>query len=134
PRPLDVDRPPGPSELARPVLPVLRLLEQGQHGVEVPAGVAGRRPAIVVGSVTAGPDHAVDAPRAAEHLAEPQLDGAAEVVQARLVTIGPVVARAEVFHPLRRGREAWGPSPPPPPPPPEDRGRGVPPAGRRPGN
>src|SRR5262249_14318233 len=131
-RPIDVDRPPGPPELARPVLPVLRLLEQGQHGAEVPAGVAGRRPVVVVGSVTAGPDHAVDAPRAAEHLAEPQLDGAAEDVRARLVTISPVVARAEVFHPLRRVPEAGVPSPPTPSPHPKDTGPALPPKARAP--
>jgi hypothetical protein len=93
--PFDVGRPLGTAELAGPVLPVLRLLEQWQDGVEVPAGVAGRRP-----------DQAVDAPSAAEHLAERKRDGAASDVRARRVAVGPVVPRAEVFHPLRRVREA----------------------------
>src|SRR5262249_25564857 len=57
---LDADRAAGAAELTGTVLPVLRLLEQGQYGVEVPAGVAGRRPAVVVGPVPAGPHHGID--------------------------------------------------------------------------
>src|SRR5499426_4694739 len=105
---LHADRAARAAELTFTVLPVLRPLEQGQDGVEVPAGVAGLRPAVVVGPVAAGPDHAVDAARPAEHLAERQGDGAASDVRARLVMVGPVVARAEVLHPLRRVREAAG--------------------------
>src|SRR5215467_14703901 len=103
---LDMDRAAGAAELARPVLPVLRLLEQGQHRVEIPAGIAGLRPAVVVGPVTAGPDHRVDAARSAQHLAERQGDGAASDVRARLITVGPVVAGTDVLHPLWRVREA----------------------------
>src|SRR5262245_60548635 len=103
---LHADRAARAAELTAAVLPVLRPLEQGQHGVEVPAGVAGLRPAVVVGPVPAGPDHGIDAARSAEYLAQCQGDGAASDVRARLVTIGPVVSRAEVLHPLRRVREA----------------------------
>src|SRR5262249_56240405 len=108
-----MDRAARAAELTRPVLPVLRLLEQGQDGLEVPAGVAGLRPAVVVGPVAAGPDHGIDAPRPAEHLAQRQGDGAASDVRARLITVGPVVAGTDVLHPLRRVREA-GAFPPSP--------------------
>src|SRR5262249_34700891 len=93
--------------------PIFRLLEQGQDGAEVPAGVAGRRPAVVVGPVAAGPEQGVDAPRAAQHLAERQGDGAAGDVRARLVAVGPVVARAGFLPPLRGLRGPGAPSPPP---------------------
>src|SRR5262249_59442682 len=96
-----------PAELPPPVLPALGLLEERQHGVEVPARVAGLRPALVIGPVAAGPDHAVDAARSAEHLPERQGDGAVSHVRARLVAVGPVVARAKILNPLRRVREAW---------------------------
>src|SRR5262247_1808665 len=99
-----MDRAACAAELARPVLPVLRLLEQGQHRVEIPAGIAGLRPAVVVGPVTAGPDHGVDAARSAEHLAQRQGYGTVSDVRARLVTVGPVVAGADVLCPLRRVR------------------------------
>ncbi len=103
---LDADRATGAAERAGAVLPVLRLLEQGQHGDEVPERVAGLRPAVVVGPVPAGPHHGIDAARPAEHLAQRQGDGAASDVGARLVTVGPVVGRADVLHPLRRVPEA----------------------------
>src|SRR6516162_9526292 len=97
-----MDRAARSAERTRPVLPILRLLEQGQDGLEVPAGVAGlRRPALVVGPVAAGPDHGIDAPRPAEHLAQRQRDGAASDGWARLITVGPIVAGTDVLHPLR---------------------------------
>src|SRR6516225_1252949 len=100
-----MDRAARTAELTRPVLPVLRLLEQGHHRVEIPAGIAGLCPAVVVAPVAAGPDHGVDAARPAEYLAQRQGDGAAGDVRARLVMVGPVVSRAEVLDPLRRVRE-----------------------------
>src|SRR5262249_34348305 len=102
---LDMDRAARAAELTRPVLPVLRHLEQGQHRAEIPAGIAGLCPTVVVARVTAGPAHGVDAPRPAEYLAQRQGDGTAGDVWARLVMVGPVVSRAEVLHPLRRVRE-----------------------------
>src|SRR5262249_2539069 len=44
---LDADRAAGAAERAGAALPVLRLLEQGQHGDEVPERVAGLRPTVV---------------------------------------------------------------------------------------
>src|SRR5262249_57172950 len=111
------------AELTLAVLPVLGLLEERQYGMEVPASVAGLRPALVIGPVAAGPDHRIDAARSADHLSERQGDGAVSDVQARLVTVGPVPGRAKVLHPLRRGPEAGG-APAAPPPPPAG-GRGV---------
>src|SRR5262245_33602106 len=67
---LDSDRPARAAELTLAVLPVLGLLEERQHAMEVPASVAGLCPAIVIGPVAAGPDHGVDAARSAEHLSE----------------------------------------------------------------
>src|SRR4029077_16243538 len=99
---LDADRAALAAELAGAVLPVLRLLEQGQDRIEVPAGVAGLRPAVVVGPVPACPTHAVDASAAAEHLPKREGDGATSDVRARRVAVGPVVARADVLHPARR--------------------------------
>src|SRR5262249_9972338 len=64
------------------------------------------RPTVVVGPVAAGPDHGIDAPRPAEHLAQRQGDGAVSDVRARLITVGPVVAGTDVLHPLRWVREA----------------------------
>src|SRR5262249_54497899 len=69
---LGADRAAGTAERAGPVLPVLRLLEQGQDGVEVPASVAGLGPGVVVGPVPACPYHGIDAARPTEHLAERQ--------------------------------------------------------------
>src|SRR5262249_58666535 len=103
------DRAARAAERTRPALPVFRPLKQGQYGVEVPTGVAGRRPVVVVGPVAAGPDHGIDAARSAEHLAQRQGDGAAGDVRARLVTVSPVVGRAEGLDPLRRGRGGGGP-------------------------
>src|SRR4029077_18248321 len=103
---LDADRTARAVKCTRPVLPVLRLLEQRQDGVEVPAGIARLRPAVIVGPVAAGPGHGVDASRSAEHLAERQGYGAASDVRARFVTVRPVVSRADVFHPLRWVRDA----------------------------
>src|SRR5262249_62179605 len=97
-----MDRAARAAERTPAVLPVLRLLEQGHDGPEVPAGVAGLRPAVVVGPVAAGPDHGIYAPRPAEHLAQRQGDGAAGDLRARLITIGAVVAGTDVLHPLRR--------------------------------
>src|SRR5262245_4010445 len=104
---LHADRAARAAELTAAVLPVLRPLEQGQHGVEVPAGVAGLRPAVVVGPVAAGPYHGVDAARSTEHLPERQGDGAVIDVRARRVMVSPVVWRADVLHPLRRIPEAF---------------------------
>src|SRR5262249_60763498 len=118
------DRAAGAAEGTGAVLPVLQLLEQRQHGGVVPAGVAGLRPAVVVGPVATGPDHAVDAARPAQDLAQRQGKGAASDVRARLVTIGPVVLRAEVLNPLRRGSKGGAP-PPSPPLPPKGRGLGA---------
>src|SRR5262244_833648 len=103
---LDADRAARAAELTLAVLPVLGLLEEGQYGMEVPASVAGLRPVLVIGPVAAGPDHGVDAARPAEHLSERQRDGAVIDVRTGLVTVSPVVWRANVFHPLRRGPEA----------------------------
>src|SRR5262249_59083212 len=100
-----MDRAACAAELARPVLPVLRLLDQGPPGAESPAGIAGLRPAVVVGPVTAGPDHGVDAPRSAQHLAERQRERAMIDERTRFITVGPVVPRADVLDPLRRVRE-----------------------------
>src|SRR5262249_57401344 len=97
------------AELTFAILPVFGLLEERQYGMEVPASVAGLRPALVIGPVAAGPDHAVDAARSAEHLTERQRDGAVSDVRARLGTVGPVVGRAEGLHPPRPGREGWRP-------------------------
>src|SRR5262249_45177485 len=130
-----MDRAARAAERTRPVLPVLRLLEQGQDGLEVPAGVAGLRPAVVVGPVAAGPDHGIDAPRPAEHLAQRQGDGAFVDVRARLITVGPVVAGTGVLPPLRRVRGAGGRRTPPRSPPPRagERWRPCrPPGGARP--
>jgi hypothetical protein len=44
-----------------------------------------------------------------KHLPERYGDGAVSDVRARLVTIGPVVCRADVLDPLRRVREAGDP-------------------------
>src|SRR5262249_59579383 len=99
-------------ELTLAVLPVLGLLEERQHGMEVPASVAGLRPAIVISPVAAGPDHGVDAARSAEDLSERQGDGPVSDVRARLVTVGPVVGRAKVLHPLRRVGETGAAAPP----------------------
>src|SRR5262247_3229017 len=104
---LHADRAARAAELTFAVLPILRPLEQGQHGVEVPAGVAGLRPAVVVSPVAAGPDHGVDAARSADHLPERQRDGAVIDVRARLIMVSPVVWRADVLHPLRRVPEAF---------------------------
>src|SRR5262245_23969425 len=100
-----MDRAAGAVELARPVLPVLRLLEQGQHRAEIPAGIAGIRPAVVVGPVTAAPEHGVDAARSAQHLAERQRERAMIDERTRFITVRPVVPRADVLDPLRRVRE-----------------------------
>jgi hypothetical protein len=103
---LDADRAARAAECTRPALPVLRFLEQGQDGVEIPAGIAGLRPGVVVGPVAAGPRHGIDASRSAEHLAERQGDGATIDVRARFVAVGPVVSRADVLDPLRWIRDA----------------------------
>src|SRR5262249_24400225 len=95
-------------------LPVLRLLEQGQHGDEVPERVAGLCPAVVVRPVAAGPDHGIDAARPAEDLAQRKGDRAASDVGARLVTVGPGVSRAHVLPPHGGGLERWGLPPVPP--------------------
>src|SRR5262245_34250179 len=108
PGPLDADRAARTAERTRAVLPVLRLLEQGQDGAEVPAGVAGRCPGVVVGPVAAGPEHAVDTARAAEYLPERQGEGAAGDVRARLVTVSPVVGRTDVLDPLWWVRDTFG--------------------------
>src|SRR5262249_57114403 len=96
----------GAAEGAGAALPVLRLLEQRQHGDEVPERVAGLCPPVVVGPVPAGPDHAIDAARPAKHFAQRQGDGAVSDVRARLGTVGPILARADVLHPLRRVPQA----------------------------
>src|SRR5262249_47098006 len=70
-------------------------------------------PAVVVRPVPADPDHGIDAASSAEHLAQRQGDGAASDVRARLVAVSPVVGRAQVLHPLRRGRQAGAPLPRP---------------------
>src|SRR5262249_17195573 len=90
--------PPAPRNSPRPALQSPAFLEQGQAGLEVPAGVAALRPAVVVGPVPAGPDHGIDASRSAEYLSQRQGDGAASDVRARLVMVGPVVSRADVLH------------------------------------
>src|SRR5262249_58704608 len=92
---LDADRAARAAELTLAVLPILGLLEERQYGMEVPASVASLRPALVIGPVAAGPDHAVDAARSAEHLSERQGDGAVRDARARFVMVGPVVGRAE---------------------------------------
>src|SRR5262249_5362940 len=105
-RALDPDRAARAAELTLAVLPVLGLLEERQYRMEVPASVAGLRPALVIGPMAAGPDHAVDAARSTEHLTERQGDASVSDVRARLAVVGAVVGRAKILTPLRRVREA----------------------------
>ena len=50
-------------------LVILGLLEVGQHVVIGPAGIAQRRPAVIVGAMAADVDHGVDRARSAQRLA-----------------------------------------------------------------
>ena len=70
---------------------VFRALEIGQHVGERPAGIAERRPLIVVGAVAADIDHRVDGGRAAEPLAARLIADAAVEALLRHGVEGPVV-------------------------------------------
>ena len=69
PRRLDPPLAAGAVELVGAPPMVLRALEQGQHVVPGPAGIAELAPVVVVGRLAAHVDHAVDGRAAAQHLA-----------------------------------------------------------------
>ncbi len=64
-----VHRAAGSVVLGSATVEVLRALEERQHVVVAPAGIAEVGPRVVVGTVTADVDHPVQSARAAEHLA-----------------------------------------------------------------
>ena len=82
PRRLDPPFAAGAVELVRTLPVVLRPLEQRQHVVPGPAGIAELAPVIVVRRLAAHVDHAVDGRAAAQHLA------------ARIAQRAPVQSRA----------------------------------------
>ena len=101
--PPDTRDPPRPAGTAIGVATVLVVLghpEIRQHGLVVPAGIAQRRPVVVVLTLTADVDHAVDRAGTAEDLATRPVIDAALHVGVRLglqtpVDLGVVVKTAE---------------------------------------
>jgi hypothetical protein len=84
----------GAVEFGRAAVMVFAALEQRQHGIPAPAGVAdGRRPAVVILALAAHVDHAVDRRAAAEHA--PARIQKRTAVEPRLLArvISPVRAR-----------------------------------------
>src|SRR5207249_9110179 len=64
-------------EIVGAALLVLRLLEERQYRIPVPAFAAALAPAVVIGRGTAHIDHAVDRAGAAQHLAARLVEGTA---------------------------------------------------------
>ena len=88
-----VQRPAGAVELVGAALLVLRLLEERQHRIPVPALAAALAPAVVIGRGAAHVDHAVDRAGAAQHLAARLVEGAAVELLLRLALEHPVHLR-----------------------------------------
>ena len=72
----DVQRPADAVEIVGAALLVLRLLEERQHRIPVPAFAAALTPVVVIDRSAAHVDHAVDRAGAAEHLAARLVEGA----------------------------------------------------------
>jgi hypothetical protein len=87
----DIQRTAGAVEAILHHLVVLGFLEVGQHIVIGPAGVAERRPAIVVGAMAADIDHGVDRARSAQRLAAGLVADAAVQAGLRHRLKGPVI-------------------------------------------
>ena len=90
--------------LRRPALLVLRLLEVGQDGGEVPPLVAGIMPAVVVVGMASDIDHRVDGAGSPERLATRPVKPAAAQMRLLLGFIGPVAVGLK--KPGERGRNA----------------------------
>ena len=91
----DMDRAAPAAPVVGAGLVVLDRLEEGQQIVIAPAGIAGRRPGIVVGALAADPHHRVDRGGAAEQLAARPVVGIAGQPRVRLGAKVPVHLRVE---------------------------------------
>ncbi len=89
----DSQRPARAVIAVRPAFLVLRPLEIGQHVVVGPTGIAELPPLVVVGTVAANVEQAVDRARPAQHLAARPLQRTAAEAGVRLGFETPVVFR-----------------------------------------
>ena len=100
--PLHLDRATGTAEVAGAALVVLDALVDVVDRVGVPAGVALRRPAVVVRPVAAHPEHPVDGARPTEHLAAGLRNRPVEHVLLRSRVVAPVDQRLDLRHGVHR--------------------------------